>query len=276
MTDAVARRQRPSAKLRSSPRWLVRSMPRGGESLTLVCFPYAGGGAGVFRGWSERLPAEVEVVAVQLPGREQRLLEPAFDELEPLVRAIVAQFAAALNRPFALFGHSLGALLAYEVAHALRDEAGEPEYLFVSGFRAPHLPPSRDPIHRLPDPSFIDELRRLGGTPQEVLDHEELMDLLLPPLRADIAICETYAHRPRPRLTCPIAAFGGDSDPDVPAIDLAAWRDHTEGDFTFQLFPGDHFFLQHSGAALLAAMSQRLEPLLAREAQLSAAGRAVR
>ena len=250
--------------------------PRESASLTLACFPYAGGGAGIFRGWSASLPAPIEVVAVQPPGREQRLLEPAFETLEPLVRAIVSQLAPALTRPFALFGHSLGALLAYEVAHALREQANDLRYLFVSGLRAPHLRMSREPIHQLPDRSFIDAVRQLGGTPQEILSHAELMELLLPPLRADIAMYETYAPRGRPPLTCPITAFGGVSDPDVTAADLAAWRDHTTGEFTLQLFAGDHFYLRTSQEALLAAISQRLEGLLASPAQTVVPERAAR
>jgi medium-chain acyl-[acyl-carrier-protein] hydrolase len=256
------------------PPWLVRAEPRNRASLTLVCFPYAGGGASVFRAWSQSLPAEVEVAAVQTPGREQRLLEPPFHELEPLLSELVARLAPVLTGPFAFFGHSLGALLAYEVAHALRGQA-EPRCLFVSGCRAPHLPPSRDPIHRLPDRSFINELRRLGGTPGVVLDHEEMMALLLPSLRADIAISETYVCRPRPRLACPIVAFGGVNDPDVSAMAVGGWRDHTEGRFSFQLFPGDHFFLQQSRSALLAAVSEALDQLLAPTVQIGVVRRAV-
>ena len=266
-------RLRTEAGIAQAPVWLVRAEPRDRASLTLVCFPYAGGGASVFRRWSEYLPAEVEVAAVQAPGREQRLLERAFRELNPLLREIVSQLAPALTQPFAFFGHSLGALLAYEVAHALRGHA-EPRCLFVSGCRAPHLPPSRDPIHGLPDRSFINELRRLGGTPGDVLDHDEMMQLLLPSLRADIAISETYVHRSRSRLTCPIVAFGGVDDPDVPPMALAGWRGHTLGTFTFQLFPGDHFFLHESRTELLGAMSEVLEPLLPSAVQTDVVRRA--
>jgi len=261
--------------LRSEMDWLVRPDPREAASLTLVCFPYAGGGASAWRGWSDSLPTEVEVLGVQPPGREQRLLEPAFDELEPLLEAIVWELAPALTRPFAFFGHSLGALLAYEVAHVLRRRAGEPRYLFVSGLRAPHLPLPWDPIHRLPDRAVIDELRRLGGTPPAVLDHDEMMELVLPPLRADLAVCETYTYRPRPRLRCPIAAFAGVTDPSVTTPEIAAWREHTDGEFTLQLFPSDHFFLQHSRTPLLAAVSECLHPLLAPAAQVAVARRGV-
>ena len=268
----TARLRRPPGIGRAQA-WLVRAEPRDRACLTLVCFPYAGGGASVFRRWSEWLPDEDDVAAVQPPGREQRLLEPVFRELDPLLREIVSRLAPALTDPFAFFGHSLGALLAYEVAHALRSQR-EPRCLFVSGCRAPHLPPSRDPIHRLPDRSFIDELRRLGGTPSEILDHDEMIQLLLPLLRADIGISETYVHRSRPRLTCPIVAFGGVNDPDVTAMALAAWGGHTEGPFTFQLFPGDHFFLQESRAALLASMSEVLDRLLTPAVQIDVVGRA--
>jgi medium-chain acyl-[acyl-carrier-protein] hydrolase len=238
--------------------WLYLPGPNSQAALRLFCFPYAGTGATVFRRWPASLPAGVEVCGVRLPGREGRLREPAFDRLAPLVEALAAALPPALDRPFAFFGHSMGALVAFELAHRLRrDGRPGPRHLFVSGRTAPqcHLDTCR---HTLPEPQFREELRRLGGTPREVLEHPELMQVLLPILRADFAVCETYAHEPDEPLDCPITAFGGLEDETARREDMEGWAVHTRAGFRLRMLPGNHFFLHSAESRLLQMLGDEL------------------
>jgi medium-chain acyl-[acyl-carrier-protein] hydrolase len=158
-----------------------------------------------------------------------------------------------------------GGLVSFELARALRRQHGQgPVHLFVSGRGAPQIPSEEPPLHALPEPEFINELRRLNGTPGEVLEHEELMQLLLPILRADFAVCETYHYEPAPPLDCPITAFGGLQDEDVTLAQIAAWREQTRAAFSAHLLPGDHFFLHTAQSLLLQILSQELNQLLGR------------
>lgn len=227
--------------------------------LRLICFPYAGGSAHVFKGWESYLPAEVEVHAVQLPGRGQRIGETPIDSLDTLTATLADVFDPLMDRPYALFGHSMGALISYELARTLRRQgAPQPAHLFLSARHAPHLPSKRAPIHHLPDSKFVAELERYRGTPAAVLQNRELMDLFLPALRADFTISERYNYVAEEPLPCPIAAFGGVQDELVSRTSLAAWEEHTRGDFSLRLFPGDHFFLQSAQPLLLRALAQTL------------------
>ena len=206
------------------------------------------------------MPAEVELCAIQLPGREERSREQRFTTMEPLIEALARHLIDELDRPFAVFGHSMGSVIAYELACYLR-HAGlpQPSHLFVSGRRAPHLPQRHSPMHHLGDEPFIAKLRALNGTPEEVFLHPELLAYVLPTLRADFAICETYAYRSEPQLECPISAFGGATDTEVSIDDLTAWGTHTNGAFRVELFPGDHFFLNTQRPRLLAALTTDLQ-----------------
>lgn len=239
----------------SFSRWLPRS-PRETPGLRLFAFPWAGGGATVFQTWASGLPADVELLPVQLPGREERLGEPAFERIEPLVEATRQALAPHLDVPFAFYGHSMGALVAFELTRALRRRGGPmPARLMVSGRRAPHLPVPRPHLHALPDAEFLAGLRRLQGTDDAVLESSELMALVLPTLRADFAVCETRVHAEEPPLDLPITAFGGVSDREAGFADVAAWRHHTRGGFRSRMFPGHHFFPRSCRVALLAEIA---------------------
>lgn len=182
-----------SALITSS--WLTCSSPNHQAILRLLCFPYAGGGANIFRTWQDNLPTTVEVCPVQLPGRERRLLEPPFTDLRFLVEAAARALLLYLDRPFAFFGHSMGATISFELARHLRQEKNvKPVHLFVSGRRAPQLPERHASTYDLPGAEFLEELRRLKGTPKEVLEHPELMELMLPLLRADFELIQTYQY----------------------------------------------------------------------------------
>ena len=213
----------------------------------------------MFRDWSDGLPADVEVCPIQFPGRGTRLLEPPYLQLSPLVGALAEALRPLLDKPFALFGHSLGSLVSFELARQLRENhRARPVRLFVSAGPAPQIPHRGLPIHNLPEKQFAAELRRLNGTPGELLDHKELMDIVMPSLRADFALYESYRYLSGPPLNCPISTFGGLSDQRVNHGDLEAWRDQTTVSFSIRMFPGDHFFLKSTQPLLLRALSQEL------------------
>jgi medium-chain acyl-[acyl-carrier-protein] hydrolase len=248
----------------SSPeknRWIESSRLTSRAALRLFCFPWSGAGASVFFKWIGALPAGIEVCPVQLPGRESRLNETAFTSLESLAAAAGEALRPWLDRPFAFFGHSMGALVSFEIARWLRRHHSlSPAHLLVSGHCAPQFPRDYDPIHALPEAEFIVELRRLNGTPEAVLSHAELRALILPVLRADFSVCETYTYTDDEPLGCPLSAFGGLQDKDVSREKLAAWREQTTANFSLRMFPGDHFYLLAAQHHLLRAIAHELEP----------------
>jgi medium-chain acyl-[acyl-carrier-protein] hydrolase len=239
--------------------WITFHKPNPQARLRLFCFPYAGTGASIFRTWSDGLPAEVEVCPVEFPGRGTRLMETPLIQLSLLVQALAQALVPLLDKPFAFFGHSLGALVGFELARQLRRQSGvQPVRLFVSADRAPQIPHRDRPIHALPEEEFMAELRRLNGIPGKVLEEAELMQIMLPVLRADFAVYETYAYATEPPLNCPISAFGGLLDQRVSRGDLEAWRNQTNGSFSLRMFPGDHFFWNTTQPLLLQALSREL------------------
>ncbi len=242
--------------------WLAYCKPNPQARLRLFCFPYAGGGASTYRTWASELPSVVDVCPVQLPGRETRLREAPLTRIGPLVSAITEAIHPFLDIPFCFFGHSMGAIVSFEMARHLRLEHGlVPRQLFVSGRRAPHLPDPDPPKYNLPEDEFLEEIKRLNGTPEEAFQSKELMQLLLPVMRADCEVIEVYEYAEQPPLSCSISAYGGLSDDEAPREDLEAWCRHTSAAFALAMFPGDHFFLQTSRQALLRALSRELQQL---------------
>lgn len=244
--------------------WVMCPKPNPQANLRLFCFPYAGGGALSFRTWPNGLPTTIEVCAVELPGRGTRMRLAPFTRHDPLVEALAQALLPYLDKPFALFGHSMGGLVSFELARLIRRKYGLlPVHLFVSGRRAPQVPDPDPPIHALPEPAFKEELRRLNGTPEAVLENKELMQLLIPILRADFAVLETYVYATEPPLECPITAFGGLQDCKVSCDHLEAWRNQTSASFSLQMLPGDHFFLNSAQALLLQSLTRQLTRLQA-------------
>jgi medium-chain acyl-[acyl-carrier-protein] hydrolase len=237
--------------------WLSCLRPNPMARLRLLCLPYAGGGTQVFRGWEPSLPSEVEVLAVRLPGRENRLREAPYVDLHALADALLAGIPEILDRPYAIVGHSMGALLGFELVRRLRQAGARlPVHLIASGYRAPHQPYPLPAIRGLPRDAFLEGVRRYNGIPASALESPELLDLMMPALRADFSVCETYRYSEGPPLACPISAYGGLADPDVQRGDLEAWGLHTTSGHVVRMFPGDHFFLQSCRDQFLEALTR--------------------
>jgi surfactin synthase thioesterase subunit len=224
--------------------------------MRLFCFPYAGGGTGVFQGWFRNLPPGIALAPARLPGRETRLDERPIDSMSLLISALVDTIAPHLDKPFALLGHSIGAAVAFELARALRQNGKPaPACLFVSAARAPQLRRGHIPPPAPSDAELLEELRRLNGVPPELLENEEWMRLALPALRADAALYRNYVYAEAPPLDCPIRAYGGLDDERISRSQMEAWAAQTIKDFSLQMFPGGHFFLKTHQTEFLAALA---------------------
>ncbi|MCE5984673.1 thioesterase II family protein [Pseudomonas sp. LF19] len=233
------------------------------SALTLLCLPYSGASAMVYSRWRRKLPAWLSVRPVELPGRGARLGEPLLTDMQVLARQLASEQRLAASQPYALLGHSLGALLAFELAHELQVLGCPPPVaLFACGTAAPTRREDYDGGNwREPksDEVLIDELRKLQGTPEEVLANQELMSLTLPVLRADFLLCGRYVYRQRPPLHCPLHVLGGEDDKASEA-QLLAWRQESVGDFSLEVFPGGHFFIHEHEERVLGVLSAALEP----------------
>jgi len=247
--------------------WILCRKPNLRARLRLFCFPYAGGSETVFRGWEEHFKSDTEVCTVQLPGRGTRIKEAPITQLSSLLRVLAPALLPHLDRPFAFFGHSLGALVGFELSRQLRREyAIEPLHLFLSGRGAPQIRNDRPSIHALPEPQFLEELRALNGTPEGVLEHPDLLRLVLPILRADFAMSERYEFKAEGPLDCSISAFGGLQDHDVGLGELEAWQLQTNASFSLHMLPGDHFFVQTAKPLLLDIINRELRLLIRKAA----------
>jgi len=218
----------------------------------IFCFPYAGASSVIFHKWIDYFPDSVELFAIELPGRGRRFAEPLISEMNLLVEDLAKEMHPYLDKPFQFFGHSMGALISFELACWLKKHYGiSPEHLWVSAHTAPHLNFREEPFHKMPEEKFKTKLIELNGFPKEVLENEELFNLVLPIIRSDFQICETYNLKQKIQLDCAITAFGGANDSFVKIPDLIAWKYLTQGEFNFILIEGDHFFITNSYKKLI-------------------------
>ncbi len=241
-------------------KWFLRGKPTGVlPQMRLFCFAYAGGNAMLYRPWQTRIDPRIEVVAVQLPGRSTRMTEPAPTDMNQLVPQLASEMAALCDLPFAFFGHSLGGLLAFEVArYARMQQLRLPQHLFASGCNAPQARNPSENLHLLSDDDLIAKLETFNGTPPGVLAHRELMQLVLPTIRADFSMVETWQYRPLPLLSLPITVLAGKLDDRSTTDQAEAWQRETQGPCRVIWFEGDHFFIHGENDAVLAQVQATL------------------
>ncbi|MFJ7208026.1 thioesterase II family protein [Streptomyces sp. NPDC098789] len=236
----------------------IRRFHSSEAGVRLVCFPHAGGAASYFFQVSRQLSPVAEVLAVQYPGRQERRKEPFISGVTELADVLVAELRQWADRPLALFGHSMGALVAYEVARRLEEEGIKPVALFASGRGAPSL--SRDEgVHLRDDEGLLDKVRELGGTAGALLEDPDVVEMLMPAIRNDYRAVETYRHTPGPPLACPLVVFTGDADPQVTVAGAQAWDAFSTGDFELNTYSGGHFFLDAHAAHVLGRIRSRLD-----------------
>jgi pyochelin biosynthesis protein PchC len=249
--------------------WFRRFHPSPDAAVSLVCLPHAGGTASFYFPISELLPSTVEVLAVQYPGRQDRLLEPPVENVHELARAIFESLTPlARKRPVALFGHSMGASVGFELARLLERELGiVPETFFASSQPAPSRHHSRD-IHRLDDDGIIAELRLISGTSSQVLGEPELLRLAMPAIRGDYTAVETYTPEPGAAVRCDVVGLTGDNDDRVPVQDVANWREHTSGSFKLQVLPGGHFYVSDQTTTVAGLIANTLRAATVHPGQL--------
>ena len=232
--------------------WIRVLKPREDARLRLICLAHAGGGAGEFSAWPGALPPRIEVLGVELPGRGSRRAEPLVTDLERLIEGLAPALETRLEPRWAIFGHSMGGLLAFELVRALRGlGVAEPAFMWVAACRAPDQLGTGGSDHALPADQLVERLRPLGGIPEEIAAHPAALRAFLPTLRADLQAVEGYRYRPEQPLHCPIVALGGESDPAVTPGDLDGWAVHTTGAFRALTLPGAHFVTRSSRAELL-------------------------
>lgn len=244
--------------------WISCTNTRRSAALRLFCFPFAGGSVAAYQPWGDLAAMHgIEICSIQLPGREERHSERPFRDIDTVTTALLPELIPWLDVPFAFFGHSMGSLVAYELARRLRAENHEtPDHVFVSAHRAPHCPRSRPALHAMPDRQFCDALRMMGGTPSAVLEEPELRRLFFPTLRADLAITDNYRLAGADPLDCPITAFAGVRDPLVDMDEVMAWSASTSGGFDVEVLPAGHFFLREHARAIVARIASQLSPLI--------------
>lgn len=232
-------------------KWFIRPLPKRAPGLRLICLPYAGGAAATYLPWALHLPREIELVAIQPPGRGTRMDEAPYSEMEPLIRELLTVFPEVTDRPYVLYGHSLGSRVAFELALRCQQMGlPTPVTLIASGSRAAHLRISEKPIYDLPEAQFIEALRELQGTPEEVLGNRELIQLLSPLLRADFKIADLHCSERIP-LDCPVVVFTGVEDHEVSQDDAERWRELSTRGCEVHRFPGGHFFVEEHRALVL-------------------------
>lgn len=249
-TDSV---RRSDARL-----WFDRRFRSATASHSLYCFPFAGGSSTYYADWENGFTGPVELVPVQLPGRGARMTEQPATDIHKLADELADAIAGEPTEVL-LFGHSMGAILAFEVSRRLSAVHRPVRHLFVTGRPAPTIPRPVSPVSDLPRPEFVQMLREYGAADEAIFEHEELLDLLMPMIRADFAMIESYRRRPGPLLSCPISAWCGDGDPEVPPAAMRPWGDQTSGRFRLSVLPGGHFFLTENQSEIVRAVHAAVE-----------------
>lgn len=246
-----------------SLKWASVPRPVNNPKLRLICFPPAGSGTVIYQKWVASFPSDVEVWIVRLPGRETRLRDPLFYDMSSLVESLADTLNPYLDIPYILFGHSLGSLICFELTRYLRRfNKPLPLHLLLSGHRAPHRPPLNPPIHQASDEEFLARIKDMGGTPDAFFEMKDLVELMLPALRADFTIWETYQYREEYPLDIPMTVFGSDGDGDAAEADFYAWEQHTTKPFEIHMFHGNHFYFQDDPTALLELINGSLQSYL--------------
>lgn len=224
--------------------WFVIPKPNINADLKLICFPYAGGSTSIFMSWVKAIPANVELIIIQAPGRGARMGEPAYTDMQTLITDLIKFIPNVLNKPYILFGHSLGSRIAFELMDQLKTlNYPLPQHFIASGSRGPHHKCMNSPIYSLPNNEFIEQLKHINGTPKTVLENKELMALFIPLLKADFEIADRYYYTGDARFNCPISVFGGENDNDICLSELNSWGDFFKTTPDVHLLPGDHFFI---------------------------------
>ncbi|WP_246082729.1 thioesterase II family protein [Nonomuraea diastatica] len=240
--------------------WVRRffAAPDSRESATrLICFPHAGGSASYFHPVAKQLTPRFDVLAIQYPGRQERRHEPCIDDIGELADRVTAEIVPLADRPMAFFGHSMGAVVAFEVARRLMERDIAPQVLFASGRRAPSCV-RVETVHQEGDQALIAEVRRLGGTDVRMLEDPELQSMILPSLRGDYTAIMTYRCTPGARIGAPIVVLTGDRDPHVTTEEAARWKEHTSGAFDLHVFRGGHFYLNNHAAAVMRTITENI------------------
>lgn len=238
-------------------KWFICPQAKPGAPGRLFFFPHAGGGPAAFSAWCAALPDSIEGWIVHYPGRGSRFNEPLIEEVLELAEGLARAIEPLLEKSFSFFGHSLGGLIAFELARLLRRKNLHPDLLFISACAAPHLPRVHPPIHHLPAAEFLSELKSMNGVPAQLLQNDEAMRLLLPILRADFRAFENYVHAADEPLSCPIVAFGSLDDPRMSREYIEGWSLHTTAIFKSFFFPGKHFFIHEAKDPILAMLAAR-------------------
>jgi surfactin synthase thioesterase subunit len=238
--------------------WIRRFHPARPGATRLLCLPHAGGSASFYFSVSQALAPDTEVLAVQYPGRQDRRTEPCAETIPELADRLLEALGDFMDRPLAIFGHSMGSIVGFELAGLLEQKASMvPLILFASGRRAPsRLYPEN--VHKRDDPGLIAEIRSLSGTEERVFGNEEMLRMVLPAIRSDYRAVETYRPTRTSSLGCPVSVLVGDADPKTAVSDAAAWREHTTGAFDMKVFPGGHFYLAAQATQVLAYVTDRV------------------
>nr|WP_157528776.1 alpha/beta fold hydrolase [Kibdelosporangium sp. MJ126-NF4]CEL20451.1 putative thioesterase [Kibdelosporangium sp. MJ126-NF4]CTQ97676.1 putative thioesterase [Kibdelosporangium sp. MJ126-NF4] len=239
-------------------RWIRRFVQSPQAAARLVCLPHAGGSASYYLPLAKALAPKVDVLAIQYPGRQDRRTEPCLTSCQEMADGALAALRPYLDKPITVFGHSMGASVAFELTRRLEDAGVRPTALFASARRAPSL--ARDEaVHLLSDKELIAEVKLLGGAGSHLLDDEDIQAMVLPSIRGDYQAAETYRWTPGPKLTTPVFGFVGDADPKVEVDEVRVWEEHTSGGFELRVFPGDHFYIDTNSDAVITAIAEHIE-----------------